>query len=134
MADVETEIGSDSASDVRSDRGALLLAICNGIVRLYKHYYGKGPTKARAYYDGDVVTCVLRDGYTSAARTLLGSGLETVVLNQRYELQQAMRDKFIDVVETLTGRKVIGFFSGNQPAPDMSVEVFVFEHRNGSTP
>ena len=131
MSELETDIGSDSGSEINADRGALLLAICNGIVRLYKQYYGKGPTKARAYYDGDVVTCVLRDVYTRAERTLLESGRETVVLTQRHELQQAVREEFIKIVEGLTERKVIGFFSGNQPEPDMSVEVFVLAHRNG---
>jgi uncharacterized protein YbcI len=104
----------------------MLLAVSNAVVRLHKKYFGKGPTKARAYYDGDVLTCVLRDVYTRAEQTLLASGRSATVLNQRYELQQAVRDEFVGEIEAITGRTVIGFFSGNQPDPDLSVEVFVF--------
>jgi hypothetical protein len=39
--------------------------------------------------------------------------------------QEVMRDRFEAVVEQATGRKVIGFMSGNQQDPDMICEVFV---------
>ena len=39
--------------------------------------------------------------------------------------QDVMRDRFEAVVENATGRKVIGFMSGNQQDPDMICEVFV---------
>ena len=41
--------------------------------------------------------------------------------------QDVMRERFCDVVETATGRRVIGFMSGNQQDPDMICEVFVLE-------
>jgi hypothetical protein len=36
-----------------------------------------------------------------------------------------MRERFTTVVEEATGRRVIGFMSGNQQDPDMICEVFV---------
>jgi hypothetical protein len=36
-----------------------------------------------------------------------------------------MRERFEHVVEGATGRRVIGFMSGNQQDPDMICEVFV---------
>jgi hypothetical protein len=39
--------------------------------------------------------------------------------------QDVMRERFTNVVEEATGRKVIGFMSGNQQDPDMICEVFV---------
>jgi hypothetical protein len=39
--------------------------------------------------------------------------------------QDVMRHRFEEVVEGATGRKVIGFMSGNQQDPDMICEVFV---------
>jgi hypothetical protein len=36
-----------------------------------------------------------------------------------------LRERFTRVVEQATGRKVIGFMSGNQQDPDMICEVFV---------
>ena len=101
------------------------------MVRLYKQHFGKGPTRVRAYYTGDLVTCVLRDGFTRADRTLIESGRAEVVLNHRYQLQQAVRDDFINTVAEITGREVIGFFSGSQPDPEIEVEVFVLAPRDG---
>jgi hypothetical protein len=47
------------------------------------------------------------------------------VIQQRMEFQEVMRERFAAVVEHATGRRVIGFMSGNQQAPDMICEVFV---------
>ncbi len=39
--------------------------------------------------------------------------------------QNVMRERFEQVVEDATGRKVVGFMSGNQQEPDMICEVFI---------
>ena len=36
-----------------------------------------------------------------------------------------MRERFEAVIEHATGRRVIGFMSGNQQHPDMMCEVFI---------
>jgi hypothetical protein len=41
------------------------------------------------------------------------------------EFQELMRKRFEQVIETATGRRVIGFMSGNQQHPDMMCEVFI---------
>jgi uncharacterized protein YbcI len=125
------EIGTDIAAPGNGSRGAMLLAISNAIVRLHKEYFGKGPTKARAYYEGDLVACVLSDVYTRAELTLLARGRTGTVLNQRHQLQEVIREEFVAAIEDITGRNVIGFFSGNQPDPDLSVEVFVLAPMDG---
>jgi uncharacterized protein YbcI len=130
-SDIGDEFGTDIAEERPGSHGAALLAISNAIVRLHKQYFGKGPTKARAYYEGDLVTCVLSDVYTRAELTLLAGGRASTVLRQRYELQEVVRDEFIAAVERITGRTVIGFFSGNQADPDLSVEVFVLAPMDG---
>ena len=128
---IETDFGTEALP--QSDgRGEMLLAISNAVVHLYKTYFGRGPTKARAYHQGDVITCVLRDGYTRAERTLIESGRVDAVLSQRQALQQAVRHEFTSAVEQITGRDVIGFFSGSQQDTDMSVEVFVLAPMNGA--
>ena len=58
-------------------------------------------------------------------QTLLDAGRSEVVIEQRMEFQEVMRDRFVAVVEEATGRSVIGFVSGNQQAPDMVCELFV---------
>jgi uncharacterized protein YbcI len=105
--------------------GEVLTAISDGIVALLKEYYGRGPTRAKTYYDDDLVVCVLRGGFTRVEQTLLDGGRGAAVIEQRMEFQQLMRDRFIDVVEDATGQRVIGFMSGNQQSPDIMSEVFI---------
>ena len=107
------------------ERGAVLTAISNGMVALLKEYYGVGPTQAKTYYQDDLVVCLLRGGFTRVEQTLLEGGRGEAVIQQRMEFQELMRDRFAKVIEDATGRRVIGFMSGNQQHPDIMCEVFI---------
>lgn len=106
-------------------RGEVLTAISDGIVALLKEFYGKGPTRAKTYYHDDLVVCLLRGGFTRVEETLLEAGRGEDVIQQRMAFQEVMRDRFEGVIERATGRRVIGFMSGNQQDPDLLCEVFV---------
>jgi uncharacterized protein YbcI len=95
------------------------------MVALLKEYYGVGPTQTKTYYHDDLVVCLLRGGFTRVERTLLEGGRGQAVIQQRMEFQEVMRDRFQQVIEDATGRRVVGFMSGNQQDPDMICEVFV---------
>src|SRR5690242_14332048 len=97
--DTGDEVETVVAPQPSEARGAMLLAVSNAVVRIHKKYFGKGPTKARAYYDGDVVTCVLSDVYTRAELTLIENGRTATVMRQRHELQEAVRDEFVAEIE-----------------------------------
>lgn len=105
--------------------GDVRTAISEGLVALLKEYYGRGPDRAKTYVTGDLVVCVLRGGFTPVEQTLLEGGHGDEVIRQRMAFQDIMRDRFEQVVEAATGRKVVGFMSGNQQDPDMICEVFV---------
>jgi uncharacterized protein YbcI len=106
-------------------QGDVLTAISDGLVALLKEFYGRGPTRAKSYYEDDLVVCVLRGGFTRVEQTLLEGGRGAAVIQQRIEFQELMRDRFEAVIEQATGRRVIGFMSGNQQHPDMMCEVFI---------
>jgi uncharacterized protein YbcI len=108
----------DASGDVRT-------TISDGLVALLKEYYGRGPEKTKTYVHDDLVVCLLRGGFTRVEQTLLEGGHGDDVIRQRMVFQQVMRDRFEQVVEAATGRRVIGFMSGNQQDPDMICEVFV---------
>ena len=112
------DFGDDAAGDVLS-------AVSDGMVALLKEFYGRGPTRAKSYYQDDLVVCVLRGGFSRVEQTLLEGGRGSAVIQQRMEFQELMRDRFTGVVEQATGRPVIGFMSGNQQHPDLMCEVFV---------
>jgi uncharacterized protein YbcI len=105
--------------------GDVLTAISDGLVALLKEFYGRGPTQAKSYYDDDLVVCVLRGGFSRVEQTLLQGGRGAIVVQQRVEFQELMRERFEAVIERATGRRVIGFMSGNQQEPDMMCEVFI---------
>ena len=99
--------------------------ISSGLVALLKEYYGRGPERTRTYVHDDLVVCLLRGGFTRVEQTLLAGGHGDDVIRQRMAFQEIMRDRFNRVVEEATGRKVVGFMSGNQQEPDMICEIFV---------
>ena len=105
--------------------GEILTAISDGLVALLKEFYGRGPTRAKSYYDDDLVVCVLRGGFTRVEQTLLEGGRGAAVIQQRMEFQDLMRDRFAAVIENATGQRVIGYMSGNQQQPDIMCEVFI---------
>ena len=105
--------------------GEVLTAISDGMVALLKEFYGRGPTRAKSYFQDDLVVCVLRGGFSKVEQTLLDGGRGAAVIQQRMEFQELMRDRFVELVERTVGRKVIGFMSGNQQGPDLMCEVFI---------
>jgi len=115
------------AAERAADPGDVRTQISDGLVALLREYYGRGPERTRTYVSDDLVVCVLRGGFTRVEQTLLESGHGGDVIRQRMVFQDVMRERFEEVVEKATGRKVIGFMSGNQEEPDMICEVFVLE-------
>ena len=107
------------------NHGDVLTAISDGLVALLKEFYGRGPTRAKSYFEDDLVVCVLRGGFSRVEQTLLDGGRGAAVIQQRMEFQDVMRERFDAVIESATGRRVIGFMSGNQQQPDMMCEVFI---------
>ena len=97
------------------------------MVVLLKEFYGRGPTRAKTYYEDDLVVCLLRGGYSRVEQTLLEGGRGASVIQQRMEFQELMREHFVAVIEEATGRRVIGFMSGNQQDPDIMCEVFILD-------
>ena len=114
-----------AASEIRQRNGATRTAISDGMVALLKEYYGVGPTQTKTYYYDDLVVCLMRGGFTRVEQTLLEGGRTGAVIQQRMEFQEVMRERFTSVIEDATGRRVVGFMSGNQQEPDMICEVFV---------
>ena len=105
--------------------GDVRTAISEGMVGLLKDFYGRGPTRTKTYLEDDLVVCLLRGGFSRVERTLLEGGRGSSVIQQRMDFQELMRQRFEDVIERATGRRVIGFMSGNQQDPDLMCEVFI---------
>jgi len=118
---------SDGARDAdpTTASGDVRTEISDGLVALLKEFYGRGPERTRTYVHDDLVVCLLRGGFTPVEQTLLDGGHGEDVIRQRMAFQNVMRARFEQVVEEATGRRVIGFMSGNQQDPDMICEIFI---------
>jgi uncharacterized protein YbcI len=117
-----------SSQDVQSTaraRGDVVTAISDGMVALLKEFYGRGPSRTKTYFEDDLVVCLLRGGFSRVEQTLLEGGRGASVIQQRMDFQDLMRERFVAVIANATGRRVIGFMSGNQQDPDIMCEVFI---------
>ncbi|MGN6557431.1 MAG: Na-translocating system protein MpsC family protein [Solirubrobacterales bacterium] len=102
--------------------------ISREMVRLYKELFGRGPTKARTEFAGpDIVICSLENTFTPAERSLVEMGEHQRLRDTRLYFQAATENRFREIIERLTGRKVRAFISGLDADVDICSEVFYLE-------
>jgi uncharacterized protein YbcI len=116
-----------SSTTDHTTSGPTALRISNDVVRLVREYTGRGPTKARTFFNDDLITVVLHDTLTNGERSLVRGGEAQWVLDTRKKYQRTMREDLVAAVEAASGRKVRAFFSDNSVDPDMAVETFALE-------
>ena len=106
--------------------GEQLAAVTNGIVKLFRDYYGRGPTKAKSYLlDDRILVCVLEETMTKVEVTLVQNGHGGKVRDVRLTFQEAMADEFKGTVSNAMGREVIAYHSQLTLDPDIGFEFFV---------
>ena len=115
------------APDGRQAVGDTRGNISRRMVQLHKEFYGRGPDKAKTYVVGDLVVVLMRGGFTRVEETLLQEGRGDSVIQQRSDFQNVMVDRFSEVIEEETGRKVVAMMSGTHQHPDLLGEIFVLE-------
>jgi uncharacterized protein YbcI len=106
-------------------------AISNAITKLQREHYGRGPDSVRTVIGYDHIICFLENSFMPVERTLLDAGENEAVRETRLAFQRAMKERFVGVVEEISGRKVRAFLSQVSLQPDISVEVFVLERGGG---
>jgi uncharacterized protein YbcI len=105
--------------------GRLLAQISTSIVAILREHYGRGPMKAKTYALDDVILVVMRGaGFTALEQTIMDSGQPGRVVAMREEFQSVMAERYTEMIEELTGRKVIAFLSQAHVDPDITVEMF----------
>jgi uncharacterized protein YbcI len=105
--------------------GELLSAISTSIVGLLRDHYGRGPMKAKTYALDDIIVCVLRgSGFTPIEKTMMDSGEPEGVVAMREDFQRLMATRYRELIEDLTGRKVVAFLSQAHVEPDVTLEIF----------
>lgn len=121
---IDIDSGSMAVAEITREN---LSSVANEIVRLKAHYYGKGPTEAKAYQNDDVLVVTLKGGLTTVEKTLLDAGDSALVRQVRLRFQEVMAANFIDAVQRLTGREVLSYMSQVVFDPDFCFEFFVLD-------
>jgi uncharacterized protein YbcI len=117
-----------SEADRGDARGSSLLArISSAMVQAKKEYFGKGPTRAKSYLLDDFLLVVMRGGLTTAEQTMLDAGEEDQVRSFRQGFENQMTTRLTDMVEDMTGRKVVTYQSQILFEPDVVIEFFMFD-------
>lgn len=107
--------------------GRLLAEITNRIVALMREHYGRGPIKAKTYVLDNLIVCVLSDGFTAIERTMVEGGEPDRVLDMRRDFQRMMKERYSEMIEELTARKVLAFLSQAHIEPDLTIEMFLMD-------
>jgi uncharacterized protein YbcI len=104
----------------------LLSAVTDEMVALHERYHGRTPASANAQLLEDEVLAIVMWGvYTDVEKTMIELQREMVVKETRNAFHLAMQQRFIDVVERLSGREVLAFASDTSVGPDIEIELFV---------
>lgn len=105
-----------------------LVEIANAIVHLYKDAFGRGPTKARAFFSGsDVLVVMLQDSLTLHERNLLALGEYARVREQRTLLGLSFEDQKRSEIERILRRRIAASIFGFDPRSDLAAEIFTLE-------
>jgi uncharacterized protein YbcI len=119
--------GTDEPGRAPLIGGRLLAEITNRIVAFMREHYGRGPIKAKTYVLDNLIVCVLSDGFTAIERTMVAGGEPDRVLEMRRDFQRMMKARYSEMIEDLTGRKVLAFLSQAHIEPDLTIEVFLMD-------
>lgn len=111
--------------------GPLVAALSNEFVRLFRTYYGRGPTQTRTVYIDDMIVCRMSDPFTTAEQTMIEIGRMEEVSRLRAAVQERLHEEFGKVIEDLVHRKVVAHVSGVHFKPDVCVNVFILEGSDG---
>jgi uncharacterized protein YbcI len=107
--------------------GELNAIVARAVVRIYRAHAGRGPTKARAFFHGEIVVVLLERVLTTAEHTLVKHGRGAAALHAREPLQAAMRADFVGAIEAATGGSVRTVLSTSDVETDVAAEVFVLD-------
>lgn len=118
----------DWTRGVEAEPGSSMTAeVSNAMVGLKKKFYGRGPTKAKAFINDNYVFCVLDGGLTQNEKTLLDAGEARLVRSYRLRFQEVMAEPTTEAVERITGRKVLTYNSQIMFDPTVVVEMFILD-------
>ena len=119
--------GSKSTERHAGAEGTMRQDLQRDLVQLHKEFMGRGPIKTKLYMNEDTILVLLLNGHTPSEQTMYEGGRHRSVAQTRVDLSESIRKRFVECVERLTGRDVVGFMSSSQQHPDLLSQVYVLK-------
>jgi uncharacterized protein YbcI len=107
--------------------GELNAALARAIVRSHARFTGRGPSKAQAFFHGNILVVVLENSMTSGEQSLVAGGRSDAVSRLRREFHESMRAELDGAVEEQTGCAVVASMSDSHIDPDLTALMFVLD-------
>ncbi len=120
-----------ASSEARTDLKSQATAISSCIGSLHREHYGRGADRIRTVIHPELVVTVLEDCFTTVEKTMIAEGAFLQVRETRTMFQDWMRPHFVAGVQEATGRTVRAFFSQVSHDPDIALEFFLLEPKEG---
>lgn len=104
----------------------LLTAVTEEMVVLHERYHHRIPVTAKTQLlEDDLIAVVMGGVYTDIEKTMIELQRKTLVQETRSAFREAMQQRFIEVIERLSGREVLAFVSNSHVGPDLEIELFM---------
>jgi uncharacterized protein YbcI len=110
-----------------SDVTTLAAQISNGIQGLFAREYGRGPERARTYFNDECVVVVLHGGLLANEERFVQEGEEELVRQVRQHFERLITPEITAVVADATGRRVLTYHSQILFHPTRTFELFVLD-------
>ena len=120
-------LGEATTSSQRELAGLVAAQIQNQMVRLLVRYTGRGPTKTRTTVNTNLIAVIFQDTLTKAEMNLVAAGQARSVTEMRRTFGSLMREEATEIVEEVTGRRVLTMLSDVDPEANIAAQVFVLE-------
>ena len=119
------QLSAGQYEDPRDPDARVLRDISAGIIRLFEVHFGRQPKSVETHFASpNILVALVTDSLTPVERTLRDVGETQRLRSIRLILQHTAESRFRAIVETVTGRRVVGFMSGMDVNVDESCEVF----------
>ena len=120
-------LGEATSTSQREVAGLVAARIQNQMVRLLVRYTGRGPTRTRTTVNTNLIAVIFQDTLTKAEMNLVAAGQAQSVTDMRRTFGQLMRTEAVEVVEEVTGRRVLTMLSYMDPEANIAAQLFVLE-------
>jgi uncharacterized protein YbcI len=102
-----------------------VVRIANGIARVYKQQYGRGPMSLKVHLTDGAVFVLMRGGFSVVEESLRKAGQEVAVRDQRRAFGDMIAPDLREMVSEVVGREVVAVLADTSQDPDLGAIVLV---------